>query len=200
MARCTTLICSLLLVTSCVADGRGDSTDTAFPEGAKVRLAGGPNDDGTGTLEIRNDSERKKKPVDRVAGENGIDTRIDLTPVTDGSLDWKYRAVVRNETLVKASISTLLQVPDWVPKDKRAAPNANYYLYHSKHGRGSISMLWAETMEDVLAGRLTPYNHEVDAVTAEFEALLQRLPADGVAVRPSLLLEATEGGEPHFRV
>ena len=28
-------------------------------------------------------------------------------------------------------------------------------------------MLWAETMEDVLAGRLTPYDHEVDVATGE---------------------------------
>ena len=90
-----------------------------------------------------------------VAGPDGVDSRIMLTPVTDGSCDWKYRPVLLNPDIAGPSeISCIIRIPDWVPADKREDPSANYYIYHSNHGGGSISMNWANSMEDFAAGNL----------------------------------------------
>ncbi len=107
------------------------------------------------------------------AGPEGVDSRITLTPVTDGSCDWKYKPVLLNPDIVGPSeISCIIQIPDWVPADKREDPSARYYIYHSNHGGGSILMNWAESMEDLVAGHLP----KVQPITIESSTLL---PPDG---------------------
>jgi hypothetical protein len=92
----------------------------------------------------------------KTAGPDGVDERITLTPVTDGSLDWKYRPVLRHHNIAGASeISSIVQIPDWVPLEKREDPTAKYYIYHSNHGSADITMDWAASMEDLCAGRTT---------------------------------------------
>ena len=90
-----------------------------------------------------------------VAGANGVDSRIKLTPVTDGSLDWKYKPTLANLNLLRPSERLhILQIPDWVPVDKREDPEAKYYLYHSNHGGGSIKMHWAKSIEEIVSGNV----------------------------------------------
>lgn len=56
MKRCAMVTCALLVATSCVLYGVGAAIDTTFPEDAKLSLTLTVKSDGTGALEIRNDS------------------------------------------------------------------------------------------------------------------------------------------------
>jgi len=132
---------------------------------------------GNAVKEESRDRTRKKVSKGRssgsVAGANGVDSRIRLTPVTDGSCDWKYRPVLLNADIAGPSeISCIIRIPDWVPAAKREDPAAKYYIYHSNHGGGSISMNWAKSMEDLVAGNLP----EVKPIAIESSTLL---PPDG---------------------
>jgi hypothetical protein len=50
--------CALLLMLPCIVYGVGDAADTTFPNGARLRLALTVKDDGTGALDIRNESKQ----------------------------------------------------------------------------------------------------------------------------------------------
>jgi len=41
---------------------------------------------------------------------------------------------------------TVLRIPEWVPREQRADPRANYYLYFAAHHGTCINLAWAETM------------------------------------------------------
>ncbi len=49
---------------------------------------------------------------------------------------------------------SVIRIPDWISKDKRAAPNAKYYMYFANHIGTYIRMAWAEKVE----GPWTLYN------------------------------------------
>ncbi len=38
---------------------------------------------------------------------------------------------------------SLIRLPDWLPRKKRADPGANYYLYFANHSGAQINMAWA---------------------------------------------------------
>ena len=42
---------------------------------------------------------------------------------------------------------SVIRVPDWIPKEQRAAPQAQYYLYFAHHHGEYIRLAWAETIE-----------------------------------------------------
>lgn len=41
---------------------------------------------------------------------------------------------------------SVIRIPDWIPKEKRAAPAAQYYLYFAHHNGEYIRLAWAETI------------------------------------------------------
>ena len=56
-------------------------------------------------------AKRKAKSVGSVAGPDGVDGRITLTPVTDGSCDWKYKPVLLNPDEKRLRIRKLNRSP-----------------------------------------------------------------------------------------
>lgn len=42
---------------------------------------------------------------------------------------------------------SVIRIPDWIPADKRAAPEAKYYMYFAHHQGRYIRLAWAEDIE-----------------------------------------------------
>ncbi len=58
-----------------------------------------------------------------------------------------------------AMFPTVVRIPNWVPGEDRAHPNANYYLYFASHHGTSIHMAWSDQVDSAAwtifnAGRL----------------------------------------------
>ena len=71
-------------------------------------------------------------------------------PIVDGSDVRRLRIGAdpnRSRLRGDAMFPTVVRIPDWVPAEDRAHPDAKYYLYFASHHGTSIHMAWSERVD-----------------------------------------------------
>ena len=58
---------------------------------------------------------------------------------------------------------SMIRIPDWIPANRRANPNAQYYLYFGHHSGDYIRMAWSSNIEG-------PYTYMMTSETLATEA------------------------------
>ena len=72
--------------------------------------------------------------------------RLHGRPIIEGTM-MRSLGIVAKTTRGDAMFPTVLRIPEWVPREQRADPRANYYLYFAAHHGTCISLAWAETVD-----------------------------------------------------
>jgi hypothetical protein len=71
-------------------------------------------------------------------------------PIVDGNDVRRLRIGAdpnRSKLRGDAMFPTMVRIPDWVPAEERANPNAKYYLYCASHHATSIHMAWSDRVD-----------------------------------------------------
>ncbi|MDP6042246.1 MAG: hypothetical protein QGG64_27100 [Candidatus Latescibacteria bacterium] len=71
-------------------------------------------------------------------------------PIVDGNDVRRHRIGAdpnRGKLRGDAMFPTMVKIPDWVPVDERANPEAKYYLYCASHHATSIHLAWSDRVD-----------------------------------------------------
>jgi GH18 family chitinase len=98
------------------------------------------------------------KARDLSDANNETDFSAEVTVTTNNPANEARTLIISPETMGKTTENingpSLIRIPDWIPTEQRADPEANYYLYFANHGGSYIRMAWAKNV----LGPYTIYN------------------------------------------